>query len=82
MSPPDVRAVLSELDSAIGMMTLVKYSRHAKVIREYKQAVRCSYQSAMGFIAQRSLPLYQETPVRARIELIKQWLEAEGLLKQ
>jgi len=81
MSPPDVRTLLAELDTAGAMVTLVRYSGPAEVVGKYREFALRSYHSAMSLIAKRALASHHEKEVRGRLEPIRHWLEAEGLLR-
>jgi hypothetical protein len=76
-----VRAIIAEVDTAAAMMSLVKYTREADLIRRYKDVALRSYQSAMDLIAITSLSSKDEHDVWDRLAPIRQWLEGAGLLK-
>jgi len=81
MPPPDMRILLAELDTADAMLKLAEYSIDADLTRAYSQVALCSYKSATGLMAKSILSSNQENELQARLEPIRKWLEAEGLLQ-
>lgn len=77
-----LRTIGAEVDTAAAMMALVKYTREPDLIRRYKDVALRSYMSAVDLIGITALSPSEEHDVWNRVAPIRQWLEAEGLLKR
>jgi hypothetical protein len=76
-----VHILFAEIDTAAAMIVLVKYAREPQVIRRYKEVALQSYRSVLEQFTKTTMDPKQEADLWDRLAPIRQYLEAEGLLK-